>query len=133
MTVITTVDARVTYEVRVLGRLWMPGVVAAQQVTIPADAMSPLAADDELIAEADCWDWCHAHLGDFAGIDALDIRRVDVREDVEAYEQDGASVTVRRRTAVTTQVVAFTDEQEDAWFDCMAGPDEDDQDDREDA
>lgn len=125
--VATKQEAKVTYDVRVLGTLWMPGVQAAQHVTIPeTDLADAFPADGRIfdpdvrtLAASECEKWCDTHLGDFASIDALDIRRVEVREDFESFERDGSRVEVVGRETTFTQLREFNDDEEQAWHDAM--------------
>lgn len=101
------------YQVRVLGRLWMPQSLAATELTVKNPMEYP-RADDETDAEYEArMVECAAELGDYSEIMALEIERIN-----ETWEKPNRKVTE------FTMLREFSDDDRMAWEDCMFGGEE---------
>ncbi len=103
-----------TYQVRVVGHIWMPDTQAAYELTV-----SDLMEYPQSAAESDAeyrvrMVQCAADqkLGDFQGVDAWEIEAVTVEG-------------TRERTVTTREMlVTFSDDDEMAFYDAMYGADD---------
>lgn len=108
-----------TYEVRILGRLWMPQCVAATTATVTHPMELP-QAEGETDAEYEVrMVECAVNTGDFSTVIAMEIERIDVTESTVPFQQ------VRQVTKTYTTIQAFDEEHEMQYNDCMFPGDED--------
>jgi hypothetical protein len=116
-----------TYEVDVVGRMWMPQCHAATHVTIPAaDLPEHNRPDDMTDLQHEAWKVeCRVDMvcGDFSEIEGCEIIRCEKELTVQSSEGQGAGAGQTCTSTVTTRyttIQPFTDEQAEVFADCMS-------------
>jgi hypothetical protein len=81
---------RVYSQLNVVGRLWMPGVKAAQTITLEARDIEHIRGDKPFasITRDDVADWLTTHSGDFSEVIDFEARLSQGREDVDLPWED---------------------------------------------
>lgn len=102
-----------TYEIEILGRLWMPQCLAATTATVTQPMELPRAKGESDAEYEIRMVECAVNSGDFSTVIAMQIVRIDENVNIVPFGQ------VRQVTKTYTMIQAFDEEQEMQYADCM--------------
>lgn len=106
------------YEIKILGHLWQPGVIAAATAVVREPMELPQAEgetdDDYAIRMIEC----ATNTGDFSAVIGMEIVKVEVEDRVTVDDHEG-NVRQTQVTKTYTTLQAFDEEQEMQYGDCM--------------
>jgi len=119
------------YQIQVLGYIWMPKVLAAQEFSIRDNKIKTdpnnivagdLYLDPEYSEYENVRDWVYLNCGDFSEIVALDIISIETQHlEPKKQENDWLLIKTRKRYR---QIKSFDEEELEKYLDCIGVDDE---------